>query len=55
MLTDSELKRLKGRAKPCKVADRDGMYAHVSPAGTVSFLYDHRMVLSDELEPVYEW
>ena len=33
MLTDVALKNLKPREKPYKVADRDGMYAYVSPGG----------------------
>lgn len=43
MLTDSEIKHLKGKAKPYKVSDRDGMYAFVSTTGTVSFRYDYRI------------
>ena len=43
MLTDSELKHLKGKAKPYKVSDRDGMYAYVSPTGAVSTRYDYRI------------
>lgn len=43
MLTDRELKALKPREKTYKVADRDGMYATVSPAGTVAFRYDYRL------------
>ncbi len=43
MLTDSELKYLKAKAKPYKVSDRDGMYAFVTPAGSISFRYDYRI------------
>lgn len=43
MLTDLKLKSLKPREKAYKVADRDGMYVTVSPAGTVSFRYDYRL------------
>jgi integrase len=43
VLTDKELKTLEPKQKTYKVADRDGMYATVSPAGTVSFRYDYRM------------
>ena len=43
MLTDVALKNLKPNGKPYKVADRDGMYAHVSTAGAISFCYDYRM------------
>ena len=37
MLTDLALKRLKPQEKTYKVADRDGMYAAVSPAGQIVF------------------
>ncbi|MCP5000999.1 MAG: tyrosine-type recombinase/integrase [Hyphomicrobiales bacterium] len=43
MLTDSTLKQLKGKAKPYKVSDRDGMYAYVPPTGAISFRYDYRL------------
>ena len=43
MLTDLKLKSLKPREKAYKVADRDGMYVTVSPAGTISFRYDYRL------------
>lgn len=43
MLTDVALKNLKPRAKPFKVADRDGMYAHVSTSGLVTFRLDYRL------------
>ncbi len=43
MLSDTEFKHLKRRAKPYKVSDRDGMYAYVSTTGTVSFRYDYRI------------
>ena len=43
MLTDTALKNLKPRETAYNVADRDGLYAVVSTAGTVSFRYDYRM------------
>ncbi|GKX40326.1 tyrosine-type recombinase/integrase [Pectobacterium versatile] len=43
MLTDTKIKSLKPRDKIYKVADRDGLYVAVSPAGTVSFRYDYRI------------
>lgn len=43
MLTDVALKNLKPRTKPFKVADRDGMYAHVSTSGLVTFRLDYRL------------
>ena len=43
MLTDAALKQMKPKGKPYKVADRDGMYAHVSASGTVTFRYDYRL------------
>lgn len=43
MLTDTALKNLKPKATPYKVADRDGMYVTVSPAGTITFRYDYRI------------
>ncbi len=43
MLTDAALKQLKQRGKPYKITDRDGMYAHVSASGTVTFRYDYRL------------
>lgn len=43
MLTDAELRRLKPRAKPYKVTDRDGLYVFVSVKGTITFRYDYRL------------
>ena len=43
MLTDTALKHLKPKDKPYKVADRDGMYAHVAKSGTITFRYDYRL------------
>lgn len=37
MLTDSKLKSLKPKDKLYKVADRDGLYVTISPAGTITF------------------
>jgi len=43
MLTDVALKNLKPKAKPYKVSDRDGMYAHVAPSGRITFRLDYRL------------
>ncbi|MDP1988346.1 Arm DNA-binding domain-containing protein, partial [Phenylobacterium sp.] len=43
MLTDVALKNLKSREKAYKVADRDGLYVHVSTSGTVTFRLDYRL------------
>lgn len=43
MLTDVALKNLKGRTKPYKVMDRDGLYALVLPSGSITFRYDYRL------------
>jgi len=43
MLTDVALKSLKSKEKPYKITDRDGMYVHVSPRGTLSFRLDYRL------------
>ena len=43
MLTDVALKSLKPMEKPYKITDRDGMYVHVSPGGTLSFRLDYRL------------
>ncbi len=43
MLTDLALKRLKPNEKTYKIADRDGMYAAISPAGQTAFGYDYRL------------
>lgn len=43
MLSYTELKNLKPKEKPYKVADRDGLYVVVSPKGTVTFRYDYRL------------
>lgn len=43
MLTDFALRNLKPRATPYKATDRDGMYAAISPKGTISFRYDYRI------------
>lgn len=42
-LSDTKLKNLKPQQKAYKVADRDGMYAVVSPKGTITFRYDYRL------------
>ena len=43
MLTDVAIKALKPKDKPYKVADRDGMYVHVTPTGGLSFRLDYRL------------
>ena len=43
MLTDIALKSLKPKDKPYKVSDRDGMYAHVTTSGAVTFRLDYRL------------
>lgn len=43
MLTDTALRKLKPKAAPYKVSDRDGMYVTVSKTGTVTFRYDYRL------------
>jgi len=43
MLTDTALRKLKPKAAPYKVSDRDGMYVTVSRVGTITFRYDYRL------------
>ena len=43
MLSDTKLRSLKPSEKPYKVADRDGLYVVVTPAGTISFRYNYRL------------
>ena len=43
MLTDMKIKNLKPRARPYKVADRDGLYVAITPGGVASFRYDYRV------------
>lgn len=43
MLTDTALKNLKAKEKAYKVADRDGMYVHVTTSGSITFRYDYRL------------
>lgn len=43
MLTDTKLRNLKPRDRLYKVADRDGMYVAVTPAGAVSFRYNYAL------------
>jgi hypothetical protein len=43
VLTDTALKNLKPREKAYKVADRDGMYVHVTTSGSITFRYDYRL------------
>jgi hypothetical protein len=42
-LSDFQLKGLKPLDKAYKVSDRDGLYAYVSPSGTISLRYDYRI------------
>lgn len=43
MLNDSKIKSLKPKDKIYNIADRDGIYVTVSPAGAISFRLDYRM------------
>lgn len=43
MLTDAALRALKPKEKDFKVADRDGMYVHVTTTGAMSFRMDYRL------------
>src|ERR1700761_8019913 len=43
MLTDVAIKALKSKEKDYKVADRDGMYVHVTTKGAMSFRMDYRL------------
>lgn len=43
MLTELQLKTIKPKEKAYKVADKDGLYAHVSVKGTISFRYNYRI------------
>jgi len=43
MLTDAALRALKPKEKDFKVADRDGMYVHVTTKGALSFRMDYRL------------
>jgi integrase len=43
MLTDATIKSLKPKEKDYKVADRDGMYVHVTTKGSMSFRMDYRL------------
>ena len=43
MLTDAALRALKPKEKDYKVADRDGMYVHVTTKGVLSFRMDYRL------------
>ncbi len=43
MLTDTKLRNLKPQAKMYKVADRDGLYVAVTPAGGISFRYNYAL------------
>lgn len=43
MLTDAKLKSLKPQQRAYKVADRDGLYVSVSPAGGISFRFNYRV------------
>lgn len=43
MLTDTKLRGLKPRDKLYKLADRDGLYVAVTPAGAISFRYNYAL------------
>ncbi len=43
MLTDTKLRNLKPTGKLFKIADRDGLYVAVTPAGGVSFRYNYKL------------
>lgn len=45
MLTDAKLRTLRGRTKPYKLADRDGLYVIVRPDGARWWRYDYRYQL----------
>ena len=51
MLTDVAIKALKPKEKDYKVADRDGMYIHVTTKGALSFRMDYR--LNGRRETIY--
>ncbi len=55
MLTDTELKNLKGSKKLYKVTDRDGLYVAVSPKGTVTFRLDYRLNGRRETLTIGRW
>ena len=42
-VTDTRLKHIKAKEKNYKIADRDGLYVLVTPAGSVTFRYDYRI------------
>lgn len=42
MLTDAELRNTRGKTKPYKKTDRDGLYVLVTPTGGIAFKYDYR-------------
>jgi integrase len=42
MLTDPKIRKLKPRAKPYKVSDRDGLYLLVQPSGAKWWRWDYR-------------
>ena len=42
-LSDPKLRNIKTNGKAQKFADRDGLYAFVSPTGAISFRYDYRL------------
>lgn len=45
MLTDTKFNYLKDKEKKYKAADRDGLYVLVTPAGSVTFRYDYRIII----------
>lgn len=44
MLTDAKLRKLRGKLKPYKLADRDGLYVSVQPNGARWWRFDYRHV-----------
>ncbi|MGH8567883.1 MAG: tyrosine-type recombinase/integrase, partial [Gammaproteobacteria bacterium] len=42
MLTDTKARAARPKAAPYKLADRDGLYLHVSPSGAKSWRFDYR-------------
>jgi len=42
MLTDAELRNTRGKTKPYKKTDRDGLYVLVTPSGGIALKYDYR-------------
>ena len=43
MLTDKQVKAVKGRPAPYKLVDKAGLYLYVAPSGAKSWRYDYRV------------